>query len=203
MTVYLPQLKTKELVQQYPDEDIIKLLGQNSDEAVELLFKLHYTYLCKAAYRIIPNSSTVEDLVQDVFFEIWKKKDKLNINTSIKAYLRKSVVNKALNYIRSQRLKFDEDERILEEHESKENISANLEVSELQLIINKAIEGLPEKCRIIFSLSRFEELSYQEISEQLGISKKTVENQISKALRILREHVNPYLLLNDGKKIKN
>ena len=189
-------------MQHSPDEEILDLLRNNSDQAVEVLFKTHYTYLCKVAYRIIPEANTVEDLVQDVFMEIWRKKDDLNINTSIKAYLRKSVVNKALNHIRSQKMKFDEDERALEEHDSRQNISENLEAGELQKIINNAIESLPEKCRIVFSLSRFEELSYQEISEKLNISKKTVENQISKALRILRKEVNPYLMPVNEKKIE-
>ena len=188
-------------MQQYLDEDIIELLRKNSDEAIEVLFKKHYTFLCKAAYRIIPVSSTAEDLVQDVFLDIWRKKDNLNINTSVKAYLRRSVINKALNHLRNQKLKFDEDERALEGFESKENISSDIEVKELQKIIDTAIERLPKKCRIVFTLSRFEEMSYKEIADQLGISKKTVENQISKALRILRDHVNPYLILTNKKKI--
>ncbi|MEL6864763.1 MAG: sigma-70 family RNA polymerase sigma factor, partial [Bacteroidota bacterium] len=121
----------------------------------------------------------------------WKKRHRINIQTSLKAYLKRAAVNKSLNYIRDQKIKFEEVGKapVL----STKSHNAQLEAKELQEQINLAVNALPERCRIIFSLSRFEEMSYQEIANTLQISTKTVENQISKALKILRQAIGPYL----------
>lgn len=134
-----------------------------------------------------------EDLAQEVFFELWRRRDSLNIKTSLKAYLRKTARNKTLNYIRDQKLKFDTNEPPTEIVSTLVNINQEIEEKELKSIIHTAIDNLPEKCGIIFSLSRFEEMSYKEIASQLNISVKTVENQISKALKSLRKAVKPYI----------
>ncbi len=176
----------------HSDEDILHLLAQNSEQAIDLLFRQYYTTLCQHIYRIIPDGSKVEDLVQDVFYELWRKRDQLTIKTSIAAYLRRAARNKALNHIRDQRMQF-EDEEHHPHLESKFTSSIQqIEVQELQNLIHTAIEALPERCRMVFSLSRFEEMSYQEIADALNISIKTVENQISKALKLLRSAVEHY-----------
>jgi len=177
---------------QYTDQQVIDLLQTDSDKAIELLFRMHYAFLCKTVIRIVPDPVFVEDLVQDVFYELWKKRENIVINTSIRAYLKRAAINKTLNHIRSQKMKFDDE---APQHDLKSNqISSQrkLETDELQNVINQAISELPERCRIVFSLSRFEELSYREIADSLDISIKTVENQISKALKILREKLAPY-----------
>ena len=81
---------------EYTDQELLDLLKENKEEAIDLLFRRYYSYVCKSAYRIIPDGNLVEDLAQDVFFELWKKRDRLNINTSVKAYLKRAVINKAL-----------------------------------------------------------------------------------------------------------
>ena len=170
----------------HTDPELMALLKSDSDKAIDILFRLHYAYMCKSIYRIIPNREKAEDIAQDVFYELWKKRETLEIKTSIRAYLKRAMTNKALNYIRDQRMKFDSDE----DHPYIQNPQASsqqhLEAEELQKAINDAIKKLPERCRIVFSLSRFEELSYKEIAKNLDISVKTVENQISKALKLLR-----------------
>ena len=177
---------------QYTDQQVIDLLQTDSGKAIELLFRMHYAFLCKIVIRIIPDPVFVEDLVQDVFYELWKKRGNIVITTSIRAYLKRAAINKTLNHIRSQKMKFD-DEAPQHDLKSKQISSQiKLEADELQEVINQAISELPERCRIVFSLSRFEELSYQEIANSLEISIKTVENQISKALKILREKLAPY-----------
>lgn len=179
---------------QLSDSELLELLDQDSQHGIEILFKQYYSYICASVYRIIPDANLVEDLAQDVFYELWRKKDRIKIQTSLKAYLKRAAINKALNYIRSKKMKFEDDE----DNQKTGNIAVSssegsLEAGELQDIINDAIEQLPEKCRIIFTMSRYEEMSYKEIANALEISIKTVENQISKALKKLKVAVSPYV----------
>lgn len=168
-------------------------MHQDSEQAIELIFRRYYRYCCQAVYKIIPDSNLVEDLTQDVFFELWRKRDGLRINTSLQAYLRRAVINKTLNHIRDQKMKFDEEDRMGDIPSPAAGAGRQMEATELEAIIEHAIDLLPERRRIIFVLSRFEEMSYQEIADELGISLKTVENQVSKALKYLREALKDFL----------
>lgn len=167
-------------------------LELNLEDNLELIFKKYYKLVCSTIYKLIPDYNLAEDLAQDVFCDLWRKRGHLNINTSLKAYLRKTAVNKTLNYIRKKKvITTNDDSEVLVKIESP-NHNRTLEYAELQEFINRTIDKLPTKCRIIFMLSRFEEYSYKEISEELGISTKTVENQISKALKKLRKAMKSY-----------
>jgi RNA polymerase sigma-70 factor (ECF subfamily) len=177
----------------YTDKELIEFLHQNDDSAIEKIFKQYYSYICSAVYNIIPDSSLTEDLAQDVFYELWRKRERIQINSSLKAYLKRAAINKALNYIRSKKMKFDSADDDAVTNIAVSSSEGSFEAQELQEIINTAIDTLPEKCRIVFMMSRFEEMSYKEIAHALEISVKTVENQISKALKILKKKVNPYL----------
>ena len=177
----------------YTDQEILRLLREDSEKAIDILFRQYYRFICKAVYKIIPDSVLVEDLCQEVFYEFWRKRQHLQINTSLKAYLRRAARNKALNYIRDQKIKFEGEEKQPVLISKSPGINQQLEAEELQVIINKAIDALPERCRVIFVLSRFEDLSYREIATELGISMKTVENQISKALKLLRASLGDYI----------
>ncbi len=175
------------------EKELLDLFEKDSEKAIDLLFRKYYAYLCKSIFRIIPKENIAEDLAQDVFFELWKKRDNINVNISFKAYLRRAGRNKALNFIRDQKIKWDDVDE-LDTVESKfSEASEKVEAGELKKLIDKSINELPDRCRLVFSLSRFEEMSYQEIADQLGISIKTVENQISKALKQLRSKLEPYL----------
>jgi RNA polymerase sigma-70 factor (ECF subfamily) len=176
------------------DRDIILQLNDSSkaEKAAELLFKKYYSDVCYAVYRIIPDVARSEDIAQDVFMEIWRKKETINIKTSVKAYLKRAGVNKALNYIRANKVKFEDDDSYEMKNLSIRDHGNDLEAQDLQSIVDQAIESLPPKCRNVFSLSRFEDMSYKEIAAKLDISIKTVENQIGKALKILRLAVESY-----------
>lgn len=176
------------------DDEILDLLNRGEEQGIELVFRQYYAYICRAVYKIIPDANLVEDLAQEVFYELWRKRGRLQIATSLKGYLRRSAVNRALNYIRDQRIKFDEVERAPVQKSSLPTAPQRMDAAELQVKIDKAIDELPERCRIVFVLSRFEEMSYREIAEQLDISAKTVENQVSKALKLLRQALGPYLI---------
>ena len=174
-------------------------LRSNPEETISQLFREHYAYLHRAVYRVIPDNKISEDLVQDVFYELWRKREHIQINISIKAYLRRAVVNKALNYIRDQKIKPEGDEKLIYMENKQMNPQQKVELSELEQRIHQAIARLPERCKQVFVLSRFEEMTYQEIADQLGVSIKTVEHQISKALKLLRQVIDKsatnYLIL--------
>ncbi|MBK7872326.1 MAG: RNA polymerase sigma-70 factor [Saprospiraceae bacterium] len=144
-------------------------------------------------YQVVADAVIAEDIGQEVFFEIWRRKDQLVINTSLKAYLRRSAVNRTLNYLRDRKIKWEDDQELPMLEDDTPSTTQLLEAEELQEHIDNAIDQLPEKCRIVFMLSRQEDLSYQEIADHLNISIKTVENQISKALKHLRAVLKPYL----------
>ena len=173
--------------------DIIDRLNNSDESVIRVLFDEYYQYLCRSIYRVVPDSSISEDIVQEVFMELWKKRESIKITTSIKAYLRRSALNRALNYLRKNKVKFEEEVQIPDHGSLDSGGQSNMEVMELQDRINGIIDELPERCRIIFCMSRFEEMSYKEIAEALSISVKTVENQMSKALKILRTRLQPYL----------
>jgi RNA polymerase sigma-70 factor, ECF subfamily len=181
------------LQHQYTDQELLELLARDSDQAIVLIFRLHYSFICQAVYRVIPDQNLAEDLAQEIFLELWRKRDQLQVNTSLKAYLRRAAVNRSLNYIRDQKISFELDDSQATIASGLPTIGQQLEAEELQRYIDQAIDQLPERCRVVFVLSRFEQLSYAEIAENLDISVKTVENQISKALKLLRAALGPYL----------
>lgn len=164
--------------------DIVTLLKSDGKAAVEVLFREEYEGLCRTAYRYLSDKVIAEDIVQEVFFELWKRRDSLEINISLPAYLRRSVVNKSLNYIRDNRrtVAVAEPGQYLSQSSAAPAVSA----AELQAVLRKGIDELPDKCREAFLLSRHEELSYKEIAEKLDISVKTVEKHIAKGLAHLR-----------------
>ena len=118
----------------------------------------------------------------------------MEITVSVKSYLYRAVRNASLNSIRHHKVRqlYTTEQEFLSQ--SSEPASQLSYENELKTEIQKAIDGLPEQCRLIFKLSRFEEMKYKEIAEQLGISVKTVENQMGKALRVLREKLKDYMM---------
>ena len=166
-------------------------------DSVEQLFKQHYAFVCNIIYAYVRDRAVAEDIAQEMFTELWVKRDHLQIHTSAGAYLRRMAVSRTLNYIRdSRKHRWDELDSITEQpsgHLRQEaEIIQSLEAVELKAKIDAAIQQLPEKCRVVFLLSRQEEMSYADIANHLGISIKTVENQIGKALKLLRQAVAGY-----------
>ncbi len=130
--------------------------------------------------------------MQDVFFKIWERRELLEITTSLKAYLYRSVHNACLNHIKHQKVKQAYSDFYRENHEEQDDHNPS-DQQELEQQVMDAMDALPEKCREVFELSRFEGLKYREIAERLSISEKTVENQMGKAFKILREKLSVYL----------
>ncbi|WP_166664832.1 RNA polymerase sigma-70 factor [Pedobacter metabolipauper] len=167
-----------------------------SDEAFELLFKSHYKALHAYASLMLRDEDASEEIVQNMFLKFWEKRDLLNIQTSLKAYLYKCVHNDSLNYIKHQTIKAKyQDHAAYSRNDHHEAASSKVELSELEVKLKEALDELPEGCRTIFQMSRFEELKYREIAEQLGLSIKTVENQMGKALKVLRLKLADFIAL--------
>ncbi|MDR0699488.1 MAG: RNA polymerase sigma-70 factor [Tannerella sp.] len=166
----------------------------SKDIIVEELFRKYYKILRAYAYRLLEDKHMAEDFVQDVYYELWKKKDSLVMEDAIKSYLFRSLYTKILNYKNSKEYTSrgamddftgDKIEQIyLQSHMTDQE--SELIYKELQREIHKIIDTLPEQCRKVFILSRKYELKNREIAEKLGISVKTVEKHISKALSVLR-----------------
>lgn len=177
----------------HTDDYLVELLTTDSDKAIDLIFRQYYKMCHLSAIRIVKDEHIAEDIVQEVFMGLWKKRGQHVIKTALKAYLKRSVVNRSLNHIRDLKIKFDEEDKIPNLSSMEQGALKGLETDELEAKINEAINSLPERCRVVFTLSRFENMSYQKIADELQISIKTVENQISKALKMLRIVINPYL----------
>jgi len=167
---------------------------QNLDKNLfEQLFREHFVQLCHFAQGFIYDQDEAKEIVQEVFTNLWLKKEEITTEKSIKSYLYTSVRNRCLNFIRDHK-KFQSqllDVDIADYDMQIENDPSG--ISDLESKINIAIDKLPEKCAEVFKLSRFEEMKYKDISEKLNISIKTVEAQISKALKHLREELKEYI----------
>lgn len=174
-------------------ENLTTRLQLDDKAALKELFEAHYRPVCAAIHRFVGERGMTEDLAQQVFIRFWEKRHQIEISTSPGAYLHRMAVNEALAWLRSK--KNQQPEEIT--HATPFNPQADGEEVFLQHELNEqihlAIETLPPRCRAVFQLSRFEELSYQEIADRMEISVKTVEHQMGKALRVLREQLQPYL----------
>lgn len=130
-----------------------------------------------------------------MFIQFWEKRAEIMIDSSLKSYMYRAVRNAALNRLKHEKVKAGHAAYAMSVGETSTSPLEGLEETELHLRIQLALKKLPEQCRVVFEMSRFEELKYSEIAERLDISVKTVENQMGKALRIMREQLHDYLPL--------
>ena len=175
-----------------PSEGEIKL----DERAFETVFKNHFKSLHAYAQALVKDSDSAEEIVQTVFLKLWEKKDTIQINVSLKAYLYKTVYNDSMNYLRHQKVKMKhwEHQRYeMDQNSNQTNFDFGSDERELSKRIDRALGRLPAKCREVFELSRFEELKYQEIANRMGISIKTVEAHMGKALKTLRTELTEFL----------
>jgi RNA polymerase sigma-70 factor, ECF subfamily len=178
------------------DNQLLQTLKAGDITAFEMLFRTYYQPLCNYAYTFVQDKDEAEEIVQSTFMSLWEKKETLEIRTAVKPYLYAMVRNACLNVIKHQKVKKQHAEVELAMGErSVESVARTVMAGELETRIYEAMDALPEQCRLVFKLSRFEELKYAEIAEHLNISVKTVENHMGKALRIMREQLRDYLPL--------
>jgi len=160
----------------------------------EEIYREYYIPLCYYCLRYTENFEDSEEIVQELFLKLWEKHEELEINSSLNAYLYRAIQNYALNFLSKEKTK---DKYIVlndkQPYDTFENGLVKLEEEELRKILKLAILKLPEKRRRIFELSRFDGYKYRKIANQLSISVKTVENQMTKALKYLRVVLKEYV----------
>lgn len=165
-----------------------------NSSVLEDLFRDHYEALTRYAFTILKDNREAEDVVQKLFIKLWEKRNELEIMNDVRAYLYRSTYNSSLNALkrlnRTTEMTTSTEVNI---SEGSAKASDRVLSAELEDRIEQALDRLPEKCGEVFRLSRFQELTYKEISEQLNVSIKTVENHMGKALRIMRKELEEYL----------
>jgi RNA polymerase sigma-70 factor (family 1) len=175
--------------------ELTRRIKQNEQSAFELLFKLYYHQLCNYARVYVKHFELADEIVQETFVKVWEVRATLDEQLSLKAFLYRCVHNNAVNYIKklqvNNRLTSDYVNEMkhrmrLLEMETADGYFDKLAVQELEVYIQKAIDELPPQCREIFLLSRFKEMSYQEIADHLLISTNTVKTQLSRALQKIK-----------------
>ena len=159
----------------------IALIRNHDDRGLKSLFQKYYHSLFIKSIQIVGYKEVAEEITQDIFIKLWEKREHLHIKSSVSAYLLQSVKNQSINYVSSARAR-------LRTQEIPENMvsSAPEDITELEDCIELAINRLPDRCRTVFRLSRFGQMTYQEIADKLGISKETVKSQIKTALTRIR-----------------
>ena len=160
----------------------------------ELLFRSNYSPLCAYANGFLKDTDASEEVVQEVMFKIWTNRKSLQINTSVKSYLFRAVRNGCLNVIKHRNIR--EEYKSFRETENEpawNSYEDSMIISELEIKIRDSIDHLPMERRKVFIMSRYDGLTYQQIAEKLNLSVKTVENQMGKALKTLREELSEYL----------
>jgi RNA polymerase sigma-70 factor (ECF subfamily) len=176
------------------DEQIASLLVVRDEGVFEQVFKTHYKNLYAYALTILKEEHEADEVVQQVFFKLWERSEKLHVSGPLAAYLYRAVHNESLNFLKHQKVK--ETHRLHVAYAMKNNTQQPQALSkELEQKFREALNALPEQCRTVFQLSRFEDMKYREIADKLQISVKTVENHMGKALKILRTQLVDFLSL--------
>ena len=176
-------------------QNITKLIREGNLKEFERIFKEFYPQLCLYALRFVKTKDLSEEIVQNLFCQIWENRKELNIHTSIKAYLYRSTYHNALQVLRKigSHNKYKE---YVKHHFTENDSSTNkLDEKEINKIVQQTLSSLPQRCGTIFKMSRFEGLKYQEIAQKLSISIKTVEANMGKALKAFRHNLKDYMCL--------
>lgn len=170
------------------DSDIIGRIRQGDKQEFEKLFRSSYVSLVRYAKTLLRDHDTAEEIVQELFFRLWQDRQNLRIESSLNGYLYRSVHNRSLHYIEHQKVVSRHAGEIIAGAElTSEPVTEAIYYSELQARVARVLERLPDRCRVVFRMSRFEGLKYNEIADKLAVSLKTVEADMGKALREFRK----------------
>lgn len=185
------------------EQNIIRLLKQGHNAAYKYIYDHHYTLLCSISYEYLKDDFLAETIADDTIFHLWERRDYLDITTSLRSYLVRAVRNRSINHLNMERERREVSFSSLDMNEENlnyysEEIEYPLAVlleNELENKIIQAIENLPEDCRKVFKMSRFEEKRYDQIADELGISVNTVKYHIKNALSRLNGDLSQYLIV--------
>ncbi|MGO1596332.1 MAG: RNA polymerase sigma-70 factor [Sphingobacterium sp.] len=163
----------------------------DKEKKFEEVFRAYFKELHRYAFKILSDSDTAEETVQQVFLKLWEKDWQQDIHTSVRAYLYRAVFNESMNLLKKEQRKAKYE--VYQRHLGGDDVYAQQSDRELRKQLHVALAKLPEKSRTVFEMSRFHELKYQEIADELTLSLKTVEGHMTKALKHLRLHLADYL----------
>ena len=177
-----------------PSEEIVwKRIQQKDKKAFESYYKDNYKRFFLIACKYLKNTVEAEEIVNDIFIKIWEDGNKVTIDSSLKSYIYKAIINKSINAINKNKRDFQIMTDLYNVRDESYEMR-QIEENELKIKLYAAIELLPEQCKRVFKLSRFEELKQQEIADRLGISIKTVKNHITHALKQISKSLDIFLL---------
>lgn len=177
------------------NEKLIPLLLSGDELTFERVYKHFLRPLHHYAITLLKDEDLAKGMVQNIFLKLWERRTTLHFSGSIQAYLYGAVYHECLNYLRHEKVKLNHQQQLQYRMNSGDRDGNTMELLGLKERVQQALNELPERCRTVFQLSRFEELKYQEIADELGISIKTVEAQMGKALRMLRLKLVDFLPL--------
>jgi RNA polymerase sigma-70 factor, ECF subfamily len=173
---------------------VIENIKRGDIKTFEQMFKEYYEMLCDYAYVFVKDFDLAEELVQEIFYQFWKKHETIQINSTLKGYMLQTVKNSCLQHIRHKNVENKYAEKIRAQvNQPAYLFTDEIIANELSEKIDKTLQSLPDKCREIFTLSRFEGLKYYEIAEKMSISVKTVEAYMGKALKSFRQNLGSYV----------
>ena len=173
-------------------DDIVSRIRAGDRAALEVVFRQHYAALCAFVAGLVRSPETAEELVQDAFATIWAQRERLDVRESLRAYLYGACRNRALNVLergRRERHWADQEGRALDQPPSTPEAEAHLERADVIAAVQRAVAQLPDRARLAIELRWRHSLAYAEIAEVMGISVKSVENTLSRAMRALREEL--------------
>lgn len=162
-----------------------------SMKVLGMAFHDHYESLHRYAYTITKENEAAKDIVQQVFLALWENKTTINITTSLKSYLYRAVYNTSLNYVTRTKKTFSPNNGV---ESGQENIGLSIEIREMEKHLHAAIANLPQKCKEVFLKRREEGKTNAEVAQEMGIAIKTVEAQMTKAIKILRDELAHFLI---------
>ena len=175
------------------DKQLIDLIAQGNELAFTVMYHRYYEVLSRSAYKRLQNEDIVEELVQDVFLNLWNKAAGLDPEGNLKSYLFATLRNKVLHELRASMV-IAKHAKVISQQQTyfAEDANSLIHSKHLEQKFQSVVNELPPQCREAFTLSRFEELSYKSIAERMDISVNTVEKHIGKALHILRRSFKEY-----------
>ena len=175
------------------ERELLERIRRGEEDAFDAMFRLHYPPLVGLAEGMLRSRAVAEEVVQDVMLELWRRREALAVEESLRAYLFRATRNRALNHLRHDRVERRGEPHLVGEVADQPAAPSVLVEEEIEVALRAAVSELPDRCREVFELSRVHGLRYAEIASALGISVKTVEAQMGKALRILRDRLAPWL----------
>jgi RNA polymerase sigma-70 factor (ECF subfamily) len=179
------------------DRELLARLRAGDTSAFDAIFRANYALLVRVAEAMLRDRGSAEEIAQDVMLELWRRRESLDLTESVRGYLLQATRNRSLNALRHRAIERRSEPQLANGISRLPSTDASVREREIEVAIQAAIAELPDRCRQVFELSRIDGLKYAEIASRLGISVKTVEVQMGKALRVLRERLRPWLPSGD------